>query len=110
MRSGIVSKIKSKLAPDASQVRIVPFGLYRGLLLDINLRSQSQLFLGLWERETYWAIRRAARRAKWFMDVGAGTGELCVFFATLKNVKRIIAIEPNHIAVRGLLANFAHNN
>jgi hypothetical protein len=110
MKSGIVSRIKSMLVPDGRQVRVVPLGLYRGLHLDIDLRSQTQIFLGLWERETYWAIRRAAARAQWFLDVGAGRGELCIFFAKLSRVKRIIAIDPSHAEVQGLLKNISSND
>jgi Methyltransferase FkbM domain len=110
MKSGVVSRIKSTLVPDVSQVRIVPLGLYKGLHLNINLRSETQLFLGLWERETYGAIRQAAPRAKWFIDVGAGKGELCIFFARLEHVKRIIAIEPNHAEAQTLIANLSYNN
>ena len=110
MKIGIVSRIKSMLVSDSSRVRKVPVGLYKGLRLDINLRSETQLFLGFWERETHWAIRRAATKAKWFIDVGAGKGELCVFFARLKHVKRIIAIEPNHASACGLIVNLTYNN
>jgi len=110
MKSGVVSRIKSTLVSDVRQVRTVPFGLYKGLNLDLNLTTQTQIFLGLWERETYWAIRRAAPKAKWFVDVGAGKGELCLFFARLKHVKRIIAMEPNHTEAHALIANLNHNN
>jgi hypothetical protein len=79
MKTSALSSIKSKLLPDESSVRLVLFGLFKGLQFEINLRSQIQLYLGLWERETYRAIRRAALTAEWFVDIGAGKGELCAF-------------------------------
>ena len=70
-----------------------------------NLKIQTQLFLGFWARETNGAIRQAAQRANWFVDVGAGSGELCILVAKLKNVTRIIAIEPDQAMVKSLQAN-----
>ena len=58
MKTGVVSAIKSKLVSDKSAVRSVLFGPFRGLRFDLNLRSQAQVYLGLWERETYGVIRR----------------------------------------------------
>jgi precorrin-6B methylase 2 len=110
MKSGVVSAIKSKLVSDKSRVRRVLFGLFKGLRFDINLRSQTQLYLGLWERETYGAIQRAAQTAEWLIDIGAGRGELCILFASLQNVGRIIAIEPNELETSALRVNLNHNN
>jgi len=109
MKSGLLSTLKSKLVADVRQVRIIPLGLYKGLQVDINLRSQTQLFLGLWERETYEAIRQAASRATWFIDVGAGRGELVIYFAKLKHVSKIIAIEPSYGEAQYLRNNINYN-
>src|SRR5436189_3772112 len=97
MKTGVLASIKSKLVPDECRVRLVLFGLFKGLRFEINLRSQTQLYLGLWERETYRAIRRAAETGEWFVDIGAGKGELCAFFSTLQRIRRVVAIEPNEI-------------
>jgi precorrin-6B methylase 2 len=110
MKSGVVSAIKSKLVSDEYQVRRVLFGLFKGLRFDINLRSDAQLYLGLWERETCGAIRHAEQTAKWFVDIGAGRGELCILFAKLQNVSRVVAIEPNALEAKALRANLNHNS
>src|SRR5262249_30677752 len=102
MKMGVLSSIKSRLVPDKCRVRLVSFGLFKGLRFEINLRSQAQLYLGLLERETYRAIRRAAQTAEWFVDIGAGKGELCAFFATLQRIKRVVAIEPNELEIMTL--------
>jgi precorrin-6B methylase 2 len=109
MKTGVVSRIKSKIVPDQSRVRRVLFGLYRGQRLEINLQSEAQLYFGLWEREIYSVIRCAGRRAQWFLDVGAGKGELCIWFATLGHVTRIIAVEPNTAETQALRANLVTN-
>ena len=66
----------------------------------------SALF-GPWERETYRAISSAAQTAEFFVDIGAGKGELCAFFATLEGIRRIVAIEPDEVET--MSANLNHN-
>jgi len=110
MKSGVVSAIKSKLLSGESRVRPVLFGPFRGLRFDLNLQYQAQVYFGLWERETYGVIQRATQTAEWFVDIGAGQGELCTLFAKLQAVQRIIAIEPSEIAMASLRANLSHNN
>jgi hypothetical protein len=84
-------------------------GLYRKLCLDLDFRSQTQLYLGLLERETHRYIRRIAGKCDWFIDVGAGHGELCLFF--LKQPRRVgvVAIEPSPDEVATLRRNLALN-
>lgn len=109
MRTGLVSKLKSGLVSDVTRPRTVPLGLYKGLRIDINLQNQSQLYVGLWERETHGAIRRALRRAAWCIDVGAGAGELAILFARSESVRKVVAIEPNPANALAMRANLAHN-
>jgi len=63
-----------------------------------------------WGHETNGAVRQAAQTANWIVDVGAGAGELCILAAKLKNVTRIIAIEPDQAMVKSLQANIGHND
>jgi precorrin-6B methylase 2 len=88
MKASAVSQIKSQLVKDESRVRECLFGLYKGLKFHINLRSQSQLY---------------------FVDIGAGSGELCVVFALAPAVRRIVAVEPNGAEVANLLSNISAN-
>jgi SAM-dependent methyltransferase len=94
MKSGILSSIKMQLVNNVPKPREVLSGPFKGLKFSINLASQSQLYLGLWERETYPAIEQAGGQATWFVDVGAGSGELCCYFAKRENVRQIFAIDP----------------
>lgn len=81
------------------------YGLYRGLTFDLDLASQTQVWLGLWERETYSFIRRAARSCRWAVDVGAGQGELSVYLLKKSSAEIIFAIEPQEIAIAALQTN-----
>jgi SAM-dependent methyltransferase len=50
-----------------------------------------------------------AQSAEWFVDIGAGKGELCVFFAKLQRIKRVIAVEPDDVEIMTLRANLNYN-
>jgi hypothetical protein len=63
--------------------------------MHIDTSNQTQLLLGLAERETHKFIRAASRSASWLIDVGAGDGELSLHFARLPRVSRVYAIEPS---------------
>lgn len=109
MRTGLISKLKFALTSDSSRPPTIPLGLYKGLRLDINMRNQSQLFVGLWERETHNIIRQALHQAEWYVDIGAGIGELVLLFSRSQHLRTMIAIEPSRANVQAMLANFALN-
>jgi FkbM family methyltransferase len=77
--------------------------------LIFNLRFQAGLFIGFRGHEINGAIRQAAQRANWIVDVGTGSGELFILFTKIKNVTRIIAIEPDQVMLKSLQANIDHN-
>lgn len=95
MAHPLIASAKNLLVPSGVAARRIPIGLYAGLTFDIDLRSQSQLFLGLWEKETHPTIAAALPRVGWFVDVGSGKGELCALFAKRGRAKLIVAIEAD---------------
>ena len=76
------------------------FGAFRGLQMRIDLSCQTQLWLGLAERETHKFIKKATRKVSWLVDVGAGAGELSLHFARQPRVTRVFAIEPASVALK----------
>jgi Methyltransferase FkbM domain len=108
MRSRIVSKFE-----DRANSRYKPStgcdDRTSVFILRLNFKFQARLFLGFRGHETNEAIRQAAQRANWIVDVGAGSGELCVLSANLNKVRRIIAIEPDQAMLKSLQANIDHN-
>jgi hypothetical protein len=91
-----VSRLKRLLMLDTGRrARTCRFGLYRGLTFDLDLASETQIWAGLWERETYAFIRRAAKRCAWAIDVGAGHGELCVYLLKRSRASPVFAMEPS---------------
>jgi hypothetical protein len=79
---------------DQEKAGTIWLGPFRGINTIAIPRDSLQIRLGLWERETYKYIRRAADEASWVIDIGAGSGELSIFFETRTKADPIIAIEP----------------
>lgn len=100
-----VSAIKNIIVPSGLRPGKIPLGPFRGLVLNIDLRSQSQFYFGLWEIEAYPYIRAALKEAKWIIDVGAGFRELCILFR--KNFCHAVAIEPDAVSLSALHSNLA---
>jgi hypothetical protein len=65
--------------------------------------------LGLYETETFSAIRRAARRCDWVVDVGAGVGELAIFCLTRTQCRAVHAIEPQASEIAQFERNLSLN-
>lgn len=76
------------------QMREVKVGLLKGLNLRIDFRHQTQLYLGLYETETFEFCRKATERADWLVDLGAGGGELALYFMKVKGPNTVRAFEP----------------
>jgi Methyltransferase FkbM domain len=102
-----VSVLKNIVVPSGSRPRTIPFGPFKGLRLNIDLASQMQVYFGLWEFETYPYIHAALKESSWFIDVGAGFGELCILFR--KNLCHAVAIEPDPTCLSLLHSNLVLN-
>jgi precorrin-6B methylase 2 len=102
-----VSVLKKIVVPSGSRPRTIPFGLFKGLRLNIDLTSQTQFYFGLWEFETHPYIHAALKESNWLIDVGAGLGELCILFR--RNLCHAIAIEPDSACLSLIRSNLALN-
>jgi hypothetical protein len=77
--------------------------------MEIDFDYQTQLFLGLHEREVQkWLLRRSPRYLA-AADIGAGEGEYTLFFLKKTNARRVWTFEPSvecrTILARNLLLN-----
>jgi tRNA A58 N-methylase Trm61 len=98
-----MNRLKKMAMPSGPRPRRVLLGPFRGLTLEIDLQTQSQLYFGLYEAELNSYIRTALRHSRWIIDVGAGAGEMSLLFA--KNGRDFIAIESSAQAVGKLRRN-----
>ena len=90
----MLHNLKSILLSNREQVGMIWLGPFRGMKTSLVPRDSVQIRIGLWERETYRYIRRAAKSARWVIDIGAGSGELSISFALKTKADPIIAVEP----------------
>ena len=90
----VYKKLKNHLVKNQRLPYEIIFGIYKGLKFNINLQNESQIYFGLWERETYPYIKKSLNNCNWMIDVGAGKGELCIYFQLNSHAKTIYAFEP----------------
>jgi hypothetical protein len=101
--------VKNHLIRPGRRSRAVPCGIYAGLQLNLDLATEFQIYVGLWERETYRWITACLNRSDWMIDVGAGKGELPLLFAKQPNIRKVVAIEPSASECQILRDNIASN-
>jgi hypothetical protein len=63
--------------------------------MDLSLRSQMQLYLGLFEKETYTWLTRLSEGIVTAIDIGVGYGEYTLYFLTKTQAARVFAFEPD---------------
>jgi len=104
-----LSAVKRSILKPGPQRREIRFGLLKGLNLRVDFQGQAQLYFGLYETETFAFCRAAAARAQWMVDIGAGTGELALYFMKINGPDTVLAFEPSpgerEIFTENLLAN-----
>jgi hypothetical protein len=80
--------------PAGRAPRTILSGLFRGLRLHLDLRGEFQIWLGLYERETYPALRRMLSGCRSAIDLGAAKGDLTLHCLRQPGIERIVAVEP----------------
>lgn len=101
--------VKRRLVKSGPYPYTIHFGLFKGLKLNLDLQHQTQVYLGLWEQETYSHLRKAASTCEWMVDVGAGRGELCLYFLKNSRAERIVALEPQDAEIEIIKSNLSLN-
>jgi hypothetical protein len=92
--SRLFRRVKTAILSDQETAKTIRFGVFRGIRIMAVPVNTVQIRLGLYERETYKYIRRVAKLARWVIDIGAGGGELSLFFSLRTQAQLIIAVEP----------------
>ena len=105
----ILSAIKDWLMPSGAKPRSIQFGAFKGLRMNLDLRIQTQAWLGLAEREVFSYLRAFSHLAKTGIDIGAADGEYTLFFMSQPNIKHVFAFDPSERFPADLSANLALN-
>ncbi len=60
-KSGLLRLIKNSVVPSGRKPRVILTGAFKGIRLDLDLRSNSQMYAGFFERELYSYLGRLSR-------------------------------------------------
>lgn len=92
---GPLSIIKNKIVPSGRFTRRVKTGAFRGLRLELDLRHETQVWLGLAEREVHRWLRKLSVGINSGIDIGAASGEYALYFLTQTSASTVLAFEPH---------------
>lgn len=97
------------LMPAGRTPRTILSGLQAGIRLHLDLRSEAQIWLGLYERETHADIRRLLHGCLGALDLGAAKGDLSILCLRQPGMERVVAVEPLDTERGQMAANLALN-
>lgn len=80
-------------------------GLAKGVWMDLDRSSHLRLICGFYEPAIRSFLKKQARRAAVYYDIGANMGYYSLLFASQEPVRSVHAFEPN----RRLIADFERN-
>jgi hypothetical protein len=105
----ILSKIKNLIVPQGSAPREILWGAMSGIKMQIDLRYDTQAFLGLQEREIQGWLQSFSRDIATALDIGTAAGEVSLFFLKKTLASRVFAFEPDLKGLERFDANLALN-
>lgn len=110
MESGLLSKIKNRIVSSHNISRTIKWGVFRGIRMEIDLTNNTQLYLGLFEREIYKWLKEFSKGINTAIDIGAANGEYTLYYLIKTSAKKIWAFERSNSARKSLIANLRLNN
>jgi hypothetical protein len=108
-KSGLLRLIKNAVVPSGSKPRVILTGAFKGIRLDLDLRSNSQMYAGFFERELYSDLARLSRGIRTAVDIGAAHGEYSIYALLKTGAARVIAFEPDPAFIPQLHRNLQLN-
>jgi hypothetical protein len=89
-----VTPIKNALVSDRLKPRRILTGEFRAITLEMSLQNGMQMWLGLFERETYPWLRKLAAGVRTGIDIGAANGEYTIYLLK-KTAAKVFYFEPD---------------
>jgi len=106
----VLSFVKQKFVSNERVPRTIVSGPFRGIRMNLDLSYQTQLYLGLFERETHPWLKRLAKGISTGIDIGAADGEYTLFLLKNTRAPKIHSFEPNPDMVSRLNSNLRLNH
>ena len=105
----LLSSVKQKLVPAGVSPRVIQSGPFRGLKMELDLRGQTQVYLGLFEREVHPWVTELSRGIHTAIDIGSAQGEYLLYFLKRTPAVQVLGFEPDESCWPALRRNLAHN-
>jgi hypothetical protein len=105
----IVSNLKNLIASPKRKPHKILAGPFRGIVMGLALRSQSQLYVGLFERETYSWLNRLSKGISTAIDIGVAHGEYTLYFLSKTKATKVFAFDPDVESTKFLHENLELN-
>jgi predicted RNA methylase len=105
-----LSWVKNLVVPEGRKARRIVFGPFQGITMELSLRDQTQIYLGLFEREIHGWLERLSSGIQTAIDIGADHGEYTLFFLMRTKATRVLAFEPNPESLPLLQENLKLNS
>jgi hypothetical protein len=94
-RMRLVSELKNMLVSPERKPRRIVAGPLKSIVMSLSLRTQTQIYLGLFERETHPWLCRLSKGIATAIDIGAAHGEYTLYFLTRTQATKVFAFEPD---------------
>lgn len=91
----LVSDLKNLMVSPERKPRRILAGPFRDIVMGLSLRSQTQVYLGLFEKEVHPWLNRLSKGIATAIDIGAAHGEYTLYFLTKTKATKVFAFEPD---------------
>lgn len=106
----LLSSVKQKIVPAGIAPRVIQSGPFRGLKMELDLRGQTQVYLGLFEREVHPWVSELSRGIHTAIDIGSAQGEYLLYFLSRTTAQQVLGFEPDETCWPALRRNLALNS
>ena len=90
-----MSDLKNLIVSPERKARRILAGPFKGITMNLSLRSQTQIYLGLFEKETHPWLDWLSKDIATALDIGAAHGEYTLYFLAKTKVTKVFAFEPD---------------
>lgn len=106
----IARKVKGLFVRSGQRPRRILAGPFNNIHMLLDLTTQTQLYLGLIERETYRDLRKLSHGINSAIDIGAAFGQYTLFFLLKTSAQKVVAVDPSLQLAEQFDTNLMLNN
>ena len=105
-----ISDLKGLFVSCQPRPRRILTGPFKGIVMNLSMKTQLQMYLGLWERETSSWLRSLSAGIATAIDIGTAFGEYSLLFLKKTAAVRVYAFEPDKAFLPSFYDNLKLND